>query len=91
MPDADELESPSITESRELVLSDLSEGHKLPSEEKSLNEILKRAMQCVKEVVKRGKEATQNGIKATYAKKIGQMMACSTQFHNARKKKEVLA
>ena len=45
-PDMDELESPSITESRELVLSDLSEGHELPSEKKSLNEILKRAIQC---------------------------------------------
>jgi len=41
-PNADEPGSPSI-HSRESILSDLSEGHELPSEEKSLMEILKKA------------------------------------------------
>src|ERR1700678_664009 len=87
-PNADEPGSPSI-QSRESILSDLSEGHELPSEEKFLMEILKRAMKCVREVVKRGKEA--NRLKASYATKIGQKMACSTQFFNAQKKREALA
>jgi len=76
---------------RESILSNLSEQHELPFEEKSLNEILKRAMKSVSEVVKRGKRATRNGLKVTYAMKIGQKKPTRTEFHNARTKKDTLA
>ena len=53
------------------ILSEIS-GIELPSDEKSMNLILRKAVETMREYVQRGKSAAKEGVRATYKVKVGQ-------------------
>ena len=53
------------------ILSEIS-GIELPSDEKSMNLILRKAVETMRKYVQRGKSAAKQGVRATYKVKVGQ-------------------
>lgn len=67
------------------TLSEISGIEELPSDENSVNRILKQAMETMSEFVKRGRSAAKQGIKATYHVKVGEKRSRRTEQEHAQK------